>query len=224
MFLDEKKITNLKEKIPENKLAKTKILAEIDEIKGKVQEEANDKIKIIRNLEQCLSKQKITEIELQQKWRGINEDSAIQKKNEKKTKQEFEGIKLKYEQTKKTLEERKNFYLSKLQEYAQLKKHREEMEKSESFVWMMKSLNTPQSLAHTNNKPRQSNQNDNTISIKSQMDKNSKNDDKTKDNLIDDSRNCSYPDRKSSILMNYAQAKAQINKDVMENKKCYPCT
>jgi len=222
LFLDEKKINNLKEKIPENKMANTRISAEIDEIKRKVEEEADDKLKVIKNLEICLSKQKITEMELRQKWRGINEESSIQKKNENKTKQEFEENKLKYEQAKKALEDKKNFYLSKLQEYAQLKKHREDMEKSESFVSMMKSLYKPQILSNNYCKPRESNQNDNTTTIKSQFSGEKTN--KSKDNLNDDSNTYSYSERKSSLLMNYAQAKAQINKNVIQKNKCYPCT
>lgn len=208
LFLAEKKIDNFKLKIEENKTLKISIMKETSEIKEKAEKEYKEQNKAIEALEKTLESKKILEFETFQRLKAISEEFQGKKKEEKQRKQEFEEISKITEYRRKQLLEIKASYDQKLHEFQQLKKHQENLERSESFISMIKSrsLNSNEkninTEIHTNEKKTSTNK---------------------KSNIENIERSYSYKERKSSILAKENSKEKGFHSEVKGGIiQCYP--
>ena len=159
----------------------------------------------------------------------INEEYLLKKQDLKKIKQKYDNFKNEHISVKKSLEEKKAEFISKLQEYARLKKHREDMEKSESFVSMLKSksLISPEIINKTQISPLNDMINSNNNENSSKKDISVRSTSPNKNNEIIDKKinnnSVSYQERSTSLLENKGRKKSSVNKSLITDKKCYPC-
>lgn len=211
-MMDRKKVNQLKHSIDENKRINYKILSEISLLKENIIKGEEENQKGLEILEKSLDDKKIKEFEFQKKFWAYNDELINKRKIEKKKKEEFENSILVLESLKKQLNDRKSFYIQKIQEFNQLKKHKEDMEKSGSFVAMLKSQN----MVHEDKKKNVRENSHNSEAQKS----NHKNPQEDKSNDV--SLSYIYRERKSSILVQNTQKTSSVNKEI-KSQTCYPC-
>ena len=226
-MLAEKRIDNLREDIEKNKTWNVVLIKEIADIRLKSEKEHQEQKKGLDTLEKTAEGKQLQEFDLQQKLKYLREELQIKKKEEKTFKQDLEESQRKTEGLRKKAIEAKMTFSQKIQEFQQLKKHREDMERSESFVSMMKSksLQSHEKRTVLNNNINEGNANKSILDASERKTTGQKNSKKSNnfENCENNSLERSYKERKSSILNPESAKKLHKNTNVTkEIKGCYP--